>query len=64
MKLNQLKGILSADRYIVLIGRKELQYRKSNCREMYQQFGEHEVKAIYSFKSQDNAIEISVKSPH
>lgn len=63
MKLNNLKNILSADRYIVLIGRKELQYRKSNIQEMFRDFGDCAIKSIHSFPSQDNAIEISLKSP-
>lgn len=58
MKLNNLKNILSADRYIVLTGRKELQYRKSNCKQMFEDFGNNDVKSIHSFPSSDNAIEI------
>ena len=63
MKLSELKNILSADRCIILIGRKELQYRKSNIQKMFRDFEDCEIKSIYSFPSQDNAIEISLKSP-
>lgn len=58
MKLNELKNILSADRYILLADGKEHQYRRSELSEMYRQFGEYETVNIYSFKSLDNVIEI------
>lgn len=61
MKLNQLKGILSADRYILLVGGKEYQYRRSEVSKMFHDYGNHEIINIYSFASKDNAIEISLK---
>lgn len=63
MKLNQLKDILSADRYILSVGGKEYQYRRSELSEMFRDYGNHEIINIYSFASKDNAIEISLKSP-
>ena len=60
MKLNDLKNILSADRYILLVGRKEYQYRKSESCEMFKEYGNHKVINIYSFPSKDNAIEIKL----
>lgn len=60
MKLNNLKNILSADRYILLVGGKELQYRKSNYQHMFDDFGNYEIKSVHSFPSQDNAIEITL----
>ena len=60
MKLNQLKNILSADRYILLVGGKEYQYRKSELCEMYKEYGNYEVTNVYSFPSKDNAIEIKL----
>lgn len=63
MKLNQLKDILSADRYILSVGGKEYQYRRSEISEMYRDYGNHEIRNIYSFASKDNAMEITLKSP-
>ena len=60
MKLNELKNILSADRYILLVGGKEHQYRKSELAEMFKEHGNHQVMNIYSFPSKDNAIEIKL----
>ena len=57
MILNELKNILSADRYILLVGGKEYQYR--NC-EMYKIWGNHQVTNVYSFPSKDNVIEIKL----
>ena len=63
MKLNKLNNILSADRYILQVGGKELQYRRSEITNMFHDYGSHEITNIYSFASKDNAIEISLKSP-
>lgn len=60
MKLSELKNILSADRYILLVGRKEYQYRRPELSEMYKIWGNHQVTNIYSFPSKDNAIEIKL----
>lgn len=61
MKLNKLKGILSANRYILRVSGKEIQYRRSEVYNMFHDYGDHEIINIYSFASKDNAMEISLK---
>ena len=58
MYLYDLKNIVKVDRCILIIGKKELQYRSYELPEMFGKFGKCEIKTIQSFKSQDNAIEI------
>lgn len=61
MKLNDLKDIFSADRYILSVGGKEYQYRRSELSEMFRDYGNHRIRNIYSFASKDNAIQISLE---
>ena len=60
MKQNKIKSILSADRYILLVGGKEYQYRRPELSEIYKEYGNHHVINVCSFPSKDNAIEIKL----
>jgi hypothetical protein len=64
MKFIELRGILKAGGYFIIQGRRNLDYfkpRKEEIQEMYEKYGEYEIKKIKPFPSEDGKVEIIFK---